>query len=566
MYPISLVFLSRFRYSLLLSCLFVVSQLHSQDGSKLSGSLQANGNIFLKDTLIGAANIPQYERQFLGGESWLALNYSNWGFDVGVRYDLFNNSNLLNPTDSYTAQGIGRWYISKNIQKLGITAGYIYDQIGSGMIFRAWEDRALLIDNALKGVRLTYEITPNINIKGFSGRQKNLFETYSSILSGINADGFFTLGKEGQISLSPGIGLVHKNMDDRTISNLINTLSTYHPNDKIGAKYNTYAYTLYNTLNIGNFSWYVEGAYKSEEVFFDPEAERTLFSGGTTRGKFVFEPGNILYSSLSYATEGFGITLEGKRTENFSFRTDPFVGLNRGMVNYLPPMAKLHTYRLKSRYLPATLELSEQAVQLEARYTPVEKWTFGLAFSNITRLNNDLLYRDLDFEFNYKASSDLLLMWGLQIQSYNQEVYQEKPDVPMVEALVPYLEMLYKFDRKRALRLEAQYMYVGMDEKAGYRQDYGQWLFAQLEFTVAPKWTFTVSDMYNVDPGKLSPTNDQGEKLRIHYPRVDVFFNHKNNRYSLSYVKQVEGIVCTGGICRLEPAFNGVRFSVNSTF
>jgi hypothetical protein len=553
-------------YGIIWVLIFSGITLHAQDGSRLTGSLQANGNIFIRDSLIGAANIPQYERQFFGGESWLALNYNNWGFDIGVRYDLFNNSNLLNPTDSYTDQGIGMWYVSKTINKLKITGGYIYDQIGSGMIFRSWEDRALLIDNALKGIRLVYDITPDITIKGFSGRQKNLFDTYSSVLSGINADGFFSFGETGNVSISPGIGLVHKNMDDRTISNLVNTLSTYHPNDKIGAKYNTYSFTMYNTLNVGNFTWYVEGALKSREVFFDPEAERTLFSGGTTRGKFVFEPGNIIYSSVSYATEGLGITLEAKRTENFSSRTDPFVGLNRGMINYLPPMAKLHTYRLKSRYLPATLELDEQAIQLETRYSPNDKWTFGLAVSNITRLNNDLLYRDIDFEFNYKASNKMLIMWGLQFQTYNQEVYQEKPDVPLIDAFIPYFELLYKLDRKKSLRFEAQYMYVGMDEKAGFRQDYGQWLFAQVEYSIAPNWTFTVSDMYNVDPGKLSPSDANGKKLRIHYPRFDVFFNHKNNRYSLSYVKQVEGIVCTGGICRLEPAFNGVRFTISSTF
>ncbi len=538
----------------------------AQDGGRLTGSLQANGNIFIKDSLIGAANIPQYERQFFGGESWLALNYNNWGFDIGIRYDLFNNSNLLNPTDSYTDQGIGRWYVSKNINKLGISAGYIYDQIGSGLIFRAWEDRALLIDNALKGVRLSYEITPDIFIKGFSGRQKNLFETYGSILSGVNVEGFFTLGKNNAISISPGIGLVHKNLNDQTVSNLVNTLSTYHPNDKIGAKYNTYAYSLYNTLNVGNFTWYVEGAMKSREVFFDPEADRSLFSGGTTKGKFVFEPGNIIYSSLSYAMEGLSVTLEAKRTENFSFRTDPFVGLNRGMINYLPPMAKLHTYRLKSRYLPATLELSEQAFQIETRYSPNDEWTLGVAFSNITTLDSDPLYRDLDFEFNYKPNKKYLLLWGLQIQNYNQEVYQVKPEAPMINAFIPYFEALYTIDRRKSIRVEAQYMYVGMDEKAGYRQDYGQWLFAQVEYSIAPQWTFTVSDMYNVDPGKLSPSDDQGNKLKIHYPRFDIFFNQKNNRYSLSYVKQVEGIVCTGGICRLEPAFNGVRFTLNSTF
>ena len=77
------------------------------DGGRLSGSLETNANFFIRDSLIGAANTPQYDRQKFGGEGWLNLNYNNWGFDFGLRYDFFNNSNLLNPTGSYTDQGIG---------------------------------------------------------------------------------------------------------------------------------------------------------------------------------------------------------------------------------------------------------------------------------------------------------------------------------------------------------------------------------------------------------------------------------------------------------------------------
>ena len=135
-------------WSLLFLCLSHFSYAQGE-GSKLTGSLEANGNFFMEDTLIGATNTPQYDHQLFGAETWLQLNYSNWGFDVGVRFDLFNNSNLLNPQGSYTAQGIGRWYISKTIHKLGISVGYLYDQIGSGIIFRAFEQRPLLIDNAL---------------------------------------------------------------------------------------------------------------------------------------------------------------------------------------------------------------------------------------------------------------------------------------------------------------------------------------------------------------------------------------------------------------------------------
>ena len=108
-------------------------------------------------------------------------------------------------------------------------------------------------------------------------------------------------------------------------------------------------------------------------------------------------------------------------------------------------------------------------------------------------------------------------------------------------------------------------MRTGADDK-GERHDYGDWAFILAEFSMAPHWTFTLSDMYNAAPGKNSPIDENGEKLAINYPRVDVFYTYKNNRFSASYIKQVEGVVCSGGICRLEPAFSGVRLTVNSNF
>jgi hypothetical protein len=54
--------------------------MNTPETSALSGSLQANGNFFMRDTAIGAANIPQYDRQLVGADAWLTLNWLRyWG-------------------------------------------------------------------------------------------------------------------------------------------------------------------------------------------------------------------------------------------------------------------------------------------------------------------------------------------------------------------------------------------------------------------------------------------------------------------------------------------------------
>ena len=94
---------------------FIPLIVSAQQGAVISGALQVNANVFLKDSAINAYLQPQYQHQFFGGESWLNLNYSYQGFTAGLRYDMFLNSNLRDPNASYTNQGVGRWFV-KNLR------------------------------------------------------------------------------------------------------------------------------------------------------------------------------------------------------------------------------------------------------------------------------------------------------------------------------------------------------------------------------------------------------------------------------------------------------------------
>ncbi|TVQ47634.1 MAG: hypothetical protein EA362_06475 [Saprospirales bacterium] len=521
------------------------------DGGRLFGNLEMNANFYMRDSAIGADNTPQYDNQLFGVDAWLTLNYSNWGFDFGLRFDMFHNSALLNPTGSYNDQGIGRWYIHRRIDDLSITAGYIYDQIGSGVIFRAYEERPLLIDNALFGVRLAYNLTPDWTVRAFTGRQKRQFDTYGSVIRGLAIDGFYQTSSERPISFAPGFGVVARTLDNNTVDRLVNTLRFYTPMDREGIDitYNTYAFSLYNMLTAGPISWYVEAAYKTPELIFDPFALREDGLGGMTQGKLVQESGTVFYSTLSYSASGWGITLEGKRTEYFSFRTDPQLELNFGQINFLPPMSRQNTYRLTTRYVPATQELGELALQADVRYSPNRTWGFVGNFANITDLDGNDLYREYLLEVRYRYQRKWTLTGGVQRQEYNQDRFEGKPQAPIVETLTPFVEFLYRIDRRRSLKLEAQYMDT--------QQDFGSWLFLGAEYSIAPRWIFSGSLMYNSDPVLTD---------EILYPTLSVVYNTGANRFSLSYVKQVEGVVCTGGICRLEPAFSGVKFTLNSNF
>ena len=574
--------------SLITVCLFFLTQtVVAQDEQKkgqFSGSFDMNGKWFLNDTTIIPDGIPQYEDELFGIEAWLNLKYRISGYEFGVRFEFYNNSNLLNPQDVYSGYGLGRIYGSKKFGDFDVTLGYIYDQIGSGIIFRSYEERALFIDNALVGGKVAYNINDNLTVSVLGGKQKNLvgwgatnwgrpepatwygdiFPTYGSWLYGGEVEGYFAT-KDNKFVFTPGIGLMSKKLSDDQVDGLENVLATYTPEDFIQkVPYYTYAFSAYNTLQVGNFAWYFEGAYKTDDTFFDQFADHLLWTGETTEGKFVVRPGYVIYNALNYSWDKVGISAEYKVTRDFPFRADPFSTLNRGLINYLPPMSRVNTYRLTARYAPATQDLGELAGQIDLTYSPSRKHQFALNMSHINNFDGLGLYREVYFQYTWKRPRQSTMVTGLQYQYYNQELYETKPGVPIVQQITPYVDYLWIFDRKKSLRLEAQYMYTffnKLPEGSDYpydKPDLGDWVWFLAEFSISPHWIFEVSTMWNVIPTKSDDA--------INYPTVGVTYTVDSHRFQVRYVKQVEGVVCSGGICRLEPAFSGFQFNVSSLF
>jgi hypothetical protein len=186
---------------------------------RLSGDFMMQNNFYDRDSVRGAANTPHYDNYLSGTDAWLNLNYSVEGFDFKVRFDAFQNSNLHDPQKAYSELGIGFFQARKSIENLTITGGYFYDQIGSGLLFRAYEERALGIDNAILGAHLQYDFNEYWRVKGFAGRQKNRFSTYEPIIKGGNLEGRFEIGED--VSVLPGVGVVNRTLDQNTMERIL---------------------------------------------------------------------------------------------------------------------------------------------------------------------------------------------------------------------------------------------------------------------------------------------------------------------------------------------------------
>ncbi len=437
-----------------------------------SGDMMMNLNFFQRDVSIKASGNPLYDNALSGDEGWLDLRYNVSGFTFFVRADAFNNSNLKNPTQPATDFGVGAWSVSKDFKDLSITVGSIYDQVGSGILFRAYEDRGLLIDNALVGIQLKYKLTKNISLKGFTGQQKDnqvsVTARYMPVIKGFNAEGDFSAGK---VHIIPGVGVLNRTLDAASMQTVADNINAQPISTRFEPMYNMYAFTAYNTLTYKGLSWYVEGAYKTHEAINEPDsAGNTL---GTTT--LVDKPGNVEYTALNYGQKGIAIGLTAKRTQDFVMRTSPNESLLNGMLNWQPVVATLRPERLMSRYTPASQDISEFATTANAVLSPNDVTNISLTYTHINTLQNQELYREGYAEFYYQGFKSWILQVGIQYLEYNIQLYQTRAadGAPILYAVTPFTEVTYRISDTKSIRAEVQYM----DTK----QDDGSWVFALLE-------------------------------------------------------------------------------------
>ncbi len=572
------------RITFLLACFIVLSPLQSQnnkeDKGEFSGNLLLNYQKYLRDNRIGA-NTRVYLENTASVDAWLFMQYRRNGYNFTMRFDGFNNSPLLDPQDAYTDHGIGFWQVSKQLNNLNITVGSFYDQFGSGTLFRAYEQRQLGIDYSIQGVRLIYDINKDWRIKAFSGNQKGnknsdtRFGYTPQVLSGINIDGTLGIGKEGRFgNMNVGASAVNRNIDRATMNELVAIINGYNREDQFFPKYNVYGFNGYFNYNIGNFNIGGEANFKTPEAIMNID------------NKLILKGGKVLYGSLGWGNQyklgtrtlkngkkrkntlSLGLNLQVRHVDHFPFRTSPRESLLNGLISYLPSLTKQNSYRLMARYNAPAQDMGENGIQGEFtaninkgtriifNTSYVQSLTHNGALDPSTQeMKSQKLFQEYNGQIVQSIGKDKLKV-GLQRVFYNQAVYEQEPEYENVETFTPYMEWLHKIGTEKSVRFEAQYLKTDRDQ--------GSFANLMIEYYFSKEWSMSVGDMVNVEPHRYERMNI--ENAVLHYPMVFVSYNKNNSFYTLSYLKQQEGVNCSGGICRVEPAFSGVRFTVSSNF
>ena len=567
-----------------------VQVLHAQsflENSQVSGSFQMDAQYFMQDKGIGILEIENGQK--FGTNGFGKINYTNGNFSAGMRFEAFVAPKMSGLEPNLKGLGLANFFATYDNDFVGVTAGDVYDQFGSGLVFRTYEEWSLGMDNSLRGMRVVLRPYNGVTLKGLYGRQRYYWapyldrdfsaDDYRGIVRGV--DGEWDLNQSipalnnSKFRMSVGGSFVSKMQDTTVVNSLF-----YRIPVNVGAAAGRI------NLGYGNWAFSTEYAYKIN----DPSAIN----------EFIYRLGQALLASLSYSQKGFGAVLQVKRVDNMSFKSN-FQGLKNDFdINFIPPINYMHTHSLPSMYTYSTQPKGEMAAQLQVNYTIPKGTVLGgkygtkLAFnmsqvndivrdsvmdhgqmvlnkkgtlgysSNFFGVSDHVFFRDINFEIDKKISKD----WHVTAQYINlyYDIETLEGHGEPVKANIAFVDVTYKINRKQSIRLEMQGLWenevhkgfeVDEDQKSFY-QKRGDWAAALVEYTVSPHWSFSIADKWNY--GNPVP------EFRDHYFTGSVSYIHDATRIMLSGGRQSEGVVCVGGVCRTVPASSGVSLTISTSF
>lgn len=508
--------------------------LHAQtrDKGTLTGSLESNSIYYVDDSKLGAAAANPDDH--FGSNNYLKLDYTRGKFSAGIQLEGFLPA--LQGYD-YGTYGNGRRtilgskYVAWEDGDFGFRVGDIFDQYGSGLVFRSYEDRTLGFNNSIEGVWGHYSYKNYLSLKGMYGRPRLYLDYAESAVRG--ADLTLSLSdiagwKSASLQLEGSYVNRYENLKDN--ADYVDRLTT-------------------NNLDMyavgGNFNWNgldVRAEYVTKTKDLPEISSATEVDG------------NAILAEVGYATGNFSALGTFRRLEHMNTMLT-LQGQGAGnTLNYLPALTRQYTYMLANLEPYQVNAEGETAGQFDVYYSlrPVSNrsryWNFHANFStaysdkNITG-ESRLLWRDINADVEHRWNKQWKTAVLVSVQEWSPT---HGMDDKTYASNIFVVDNTYKFNSKMALRAELQYLY-----STDYEKD---WMAALLEFSMAPRWSVSVSDMYNHGTTK------------VHYYTASVSYTRKNTRVQLSYGRNRAGYVCSGGVCRYTPAYTGANLVVTSSF
>lgn len=492
----------------------------------------------------------------LRSNNYLSLRYNYDKFTAGIQYEVFAPNPLLGYFPGYSGNGVGTYFLNFKHEDLDITGGHFYDQFGSGLVFRSWEDRQLGVDNSIRGVRVKYDFTDYLNATAFTGNQRTAFEISEGTVTGVNTE--FSLGTALELETGIDLGASYVQRYQESTSSDVNFPATV-------GMYSARADLTFTSFFIGG-----EYVYKEQDAYVN---DMQVFVGN-------YQDGRALLVNAGYATKGLGVNATFRAMENMTFYSDREENGNAFLqqtINYVPGYTKQQDYAVTNIYVyapqPAVVPLENKAGeiggQIDIYYTAEKESFLGGKYGTKFELNY-ANWSGLDATFNqtentYTASllsrgEKYFEEYSLAVKKrftdnfsaiftgvhteYNGRVIEGGPFFLKGNSFI--IDAQYKLSEGRSLRMDVQHLSADADR--------GNWAAATLEYGFSPYLSIYATDLYNYD------------ETDIHYFSVGGSYTKGRSRVALNYGRQRGGLICVGGVCRFVPENTGLTLNLSTNF
>ena len=510
----------------------------------VAGSFETNTNYYQND-LRTSATVPDGN---FGSNNYLKLDYYNDRFTAGVQVEGYAPA-LVGYSSDLKGMNLTNYYVSWKDENFSITAGTVYDQFGSGLLFRTWEDRAIGLNNAVTGARIAYSYKDILNVKALWGMPRFGMKFSQTQVKG--ADLSFVLSNligidKAYIALEGSVLDRYEALDaDRTAD---------------GCKPNSTGWSA--RLNAESHGFFLKAEYvdAGQKYYYN-----TSYAG---QGQMYHRKrGNAQLVETGYNGGGLGVNLSLRRLEWMDSKVVTDAASNVNMLNYVPALCTQYTYMLTTLHpygartgdiLLDFTNSGEMGGQLDVFYN-VKRGTwlggkrgmkFHANFSTYHTIKEEgtfkpgnLLFRDIsvDIEKQWTRKFKSTLLWSYQ--EYTPS-YGASRTTYLSNIIVA--DLLYKFTSSLAARMELQYLFTYEDQK--------DWMAALLEVSFAPHWSVYAADMYNHGMTK------------VHYYNGGFSYSKSRTKVALGYGRYKAGYICSGGVCRPISAYTGASLSVTMMF
>ena len=555
---------------MLLVLCFSINQISAQLLDNLRLGLESNAAWYNDDSRTG----PFFDGDNNDGDehvranTYLKLDYDFLkNFTATVQIESYEPLALLNYSPNFDGTNFGIYSLNYTSEKLEANAGHYYEQFGSGLILRNWEDRQLGLNNALLGGRVKYMPFDFLAVTGLYGKQRVGFETADSDIFGFNTE----------IDISNLL-----NFENSSLNLGFSYVGRDEASEVVDANFDDLTNAFSGRIDFSKGSFYANAEYvaKSDDVFV---------INGQLVNDFV-NPGSALLFNTGFSKKGFGVDATFRRLENMGFFSDRKKTGNAFLennINFTPALTKQHDYLLTNIFVyqaqsfvvfadPQLVEAGEIGGQVDLYYnikkgTPLGgKYGTKLAFnaSYWAGLKGDYDFANLSYDVDYfgfgeKYFSDVSLeirkKWNKKVNSifyyvnqyYNQRTIEDNFSGEQIKTNIIVGETIYKFGRVgQSVRLELQKLWSNSDNH--------DWVGGTFEYNASPRLSFYVNDIYN--SGMDADTSEN------HYYNFGGSYNKGTTRFSLNYGRQRAGLVCVGGVCRFVPEATGLSASLLMSF